>query len=30
MEYIPEILLVVGVLSLGVILFVFNHTMKDL
>lgn len=30
MEYIPEILLVVVVLALGVSLFVFNRTMKDL
>jgi hypothetical protein len=30
MEYIPEILLVVAALALGVSLFVFNRTMKDL
>lgn len=30
MQYVPGILLVVVVLALGVSLFVFNRTMKDL
>lgn len=30
MQYIPELVLVCVVLALGVSLFVFNRTMKDL